>query len=114
MFFSWVIQAQLNSTSSSKNKKEHDKHFRVVLRQLPIILTDIIYRYVVKTGHRAVYTAGKGASAVDLTAAVHKDPVTREWTLEGGAQVLADRGICLIDEFEKINDRDRYERLLAL
>ncbi|GAB4839791.1 hypothetical protein Ancab_020501 [Ancistrocladus abbreviatus] len=41
---------------------------------------------------------GKGASAIGLTVAVHKDPVTREWTLEGGAHVLADKGICLINE----------------
>lgn len=48
-------------------------------------------KYVEGAAHRAVYTTGKGASAVGLTAGVHKDPITREWTLEGGALVLADR-----------------------
>ncbi|CAK7893230.1 DNA replication licensing factor Mcm2p [[Candida] anglica] len=66
-----------------------------------------ILKYAEKTANRAVFATGQGASAVGLTASVRKDPITREWTLEGGALVLADKGTCLIDEFDKMNDQDR-------
>jgi DNA replication licensing factor MCM2 len=66
-----------------------------------------VLKYVEKTAHRAVFATGQGASAVGSTASVRRDPLTSEWTLEGGALVLADSGTCLIDEFDKMHDQDR-------
>jgi len=55
---------------------------------------------------RGLYVSGGGASGAGLTAAVVK--VEGEiWALEAGAVVLANKGICCIDEIEKMGDDDR-------
>merc|ERR1712179_639638 len=64
-------------------------------------------KYIQKTAPRCVFSTGQGASAVGLTAYVQRHPATGEWTLEAGALVIADKGVCLIDEFDKMNDADR-------
>jgi DNA replication licensing factor MCM2 len=66
-----------------------------------------LLKFVEKISDRAVFTTGRGSTAVGLTASVHKDPVSGDFTLEGGALVIADKGVCMIDEFDKMSDQDR-------
>ncbi|XP_044013038.1 DNA helicase MCM9-like isoform X2 [Aphidius gifuensis] len=64
-----------------------------------------VLRTAAKLAVRSVLTTGIGTTAAGLTAAAVKD--TDGWHLEGGALVLADGGVCCVDEFTTMNSNDR-------
>ncbi len=67
-----------------------------------------LLRYIADVAPRGIYTSGKGATAAGLTAAAVKDDFAGgRWVLEAGMLVLADGGMAIIDELDKMSPEDR-------
>jgi replicative DNA helicase Mcm len=73
----------------------------------PGVAKSQLLRYLSKLAPRSVYTSGKGASSAGLTASAVRDEFSEgQWSLEAGALVLADKGVALIDELDKMTEHD--------
>ena len=125
----WVFQKLMGSMAPSIYGYEHIKEsilyllFGGVLKERPdmrirgdvnvLLVGDPgtaksqMLNFASKAAPRGLMTTGRGSTAAGLTAAVVKEGGTGSFVLEAGALVLADMGVCCIDEIDKMRDEDR-------
>lgn len=89
----------------------------IIINRSDKTCSQVILHFWYEIIHQCNFDLGKSASGVGLTASVYKDPSTGEFSLgilynifyllidaEGGSVVIADTGICGIDEFDKLDE----------
>ncbi|MFC1648331.1 minichromosome maintenance protein MCM [Nanoarchaeota archaeon] len=67
----------------------------------------VLLKRITSIAPKARYVSGPASTAAGLTATVVKDEFLRGYALEAGAMVLANKGLCAIDELDKMNAEDR-------
>lgn len=101
-----IACALFGGTRRVKNGVSLRGDVNVLLLGDPGIAKSQLLKFTAKISPISVYTSGKGSSAAGLTATVVRNN-SGEYSLEGGALVLGDCGICCIDEFDKMDEFDR-------
>jgi replicative DNA helicase Mcm len=97
----------VSKTTDDGNHLRGDTHILIVGD--PSMGKSVMSKSIQNRSPRCIFTSGKSASAGGLTAIVTKDDKFGEgrWTIEAGALVLADKGLTIIDEGDKMKSHDR-------
>ncbi|XP_049724754.1 DNA helicase MCM8 [Elephas maximus indicus] len=108
-----LVKAGLALALFGGSQKYADDKNRIPIRGDPHILVvgdpglgkSQMLQAVCNIAPRGVYVCGNTTTTSGLTVTLSKDSSTGDFTLEAGALVLGDQGICGIDEFDKMGNQ---------
>ena len=93
-------------TAENGNHVRGDSH--ILVMGDPGVAKSELCEAVTNIAPRSSYASGRGASGPGLTASVTRDALEGDqFVLKAGALPMADGGICVIDEFDKVSDGDK-------
>eukprot|EP00746_Dinoflagellata_sp_MGD_P008960 gnl/MRDRNA2_/MRDRNA2_118032_c0_seq1.p1 gnl/MRDRNA2_/MRDRNA2_118032_c0~~gnl/MRDRNA2_/MRDRNA2_118032_c0_seq1.p1 ORF type:complete len:348 (-),score=48.10 gnl/MRDRNA2_/MRDRNA2_118032_c0_seq1:16-1059(-) len=95
-------------TKKSRDGLRNRGDIHVLLVGDPSVAKSQLLKQICNLAPRSVYLTGQGSTSAGLTASVTRDR-RGEVTLERGAIVSADRGICCIDDLDKMEPADLHE-----
>ncbi|XP_062002910.1 probable DNA helicase MCM8 [Rosa rugosa] len=88
--------------SNDQNKVPVRGDIHVIIVGDPGLGKSQILQAAAAVSPRGIYVCGNATTRAGLTVAVVKDSMTSDYAFEAGAMVLADSGLCCIDEFDKM------------
>jgi len=107
-----IKEALLLQLMSGVKKEKEDRTFtrgdlHVLLVGDPGSGKSVMLSGISKIAPKGRFVSGKGATSAGITATVVRDEFLRGWALEAGAIVLANGGVAIIDELDKMSPEDR-------